>query len=66
MKIDIDIDLAQIDEAPTKDGQIAVKISKDQELRFKVLNARHNKRLNGYIRDFAIKLMDVIEKKEAS
>jgi len=61
MKFDFKIDLATLTEEPTKDGQISVKLPKDQEVRFKTLNIRHNKKLSAYMRDFAIRLMDMVE-----
>lgn len=66
MKIDFDIDLARLDEIPPKDGQISVKLPKEQELRFKILNTRHQKRLSSLMRDFCFKLMDTIESHETS
>lgn len=66
MKIDFDIDLKGLDEIPTKDGQVSIKLPKDQELRFKVLNTKHQKRLSSLTRDFMIKLMDTIETPQAS
>jgi hypothetical protein len=61
MKIEFDIDIGTIQECPPKDGQISVKLPKEQELRFKLLNVKHEKKLSAFMRDFALKLMDKIE-----
>lgn len=66
MKIDFDIDLTALDEVPPKDGQVSIKLPKDQELRFKILNTKHQKRLSSLMRDFCFKLMDTVESHEAS
>lgn len=68
MNIEMDIDFSKLKEAPPKDGQISVKLPKDQEIRFKMLNIKHEKKLSALMRDFALKLMDKMElhDKEAS
>lgn len=50
MKIDFEIDLDHLQDAPAKDGQISVKLPKDQEIRFKTLNTRYQKRLSAVMR----------------
>lgn len=69
MKIDFEIHLQNSDESPVKDGQINFKVPKDQEIRFKTLNIKNQKKLSGWLRDFAFTLMDKVEameKKQAS
>lgn len=66
MKIDFEIDLTKLDDGPTKDGQISVKIPKDQERRFKSLNAKYDKQLSAWMRDFALRLMDKVEKRDSA
>lgn len=64
MKIEFDIDLETLDETPAKDGQISVKVTKEQEMRFKTLNTRHSKKLSAFMREFAFRLMDKIESRD--
>lgn len=62
MEIEFQINLDHLnEEEPTKDGQINVKIPKDQERRFKALNVKYNSKLSDLMRDFAFTLMDKVE-----
>lgn len=60
------IDLTIPDKLPRKDGQIAVKVPKDFEERFKILNIKHKYVLNEYMRLFAFKLIDEVEKRDSA
>ncbi len=64
MKLEFDIDLAELEKASPKYGQVLIRIAKDQEERFKLLNVKHKKMLSAYTREFMLKLMDTIEAKE--
>lgn len=64
MKIAFEIDLSPLADEPPKDGQVSVKLPKDQELRFKTLNIRHEKKLSAWMREFALRLMDKVEAQE--
>lgn len=61
MKIGVEIDLRVPPRAPKKDGQIAVKVPKDVEERFKILNIKHKHRMNDFMREFTLKLIDQVE-----
>lgn len=62
MKLEIEIDLKPKDKPPKKDGQIAVKVTKEVEERFKILNIKNKYALNEFMREFAMKLVDEVEK----
>lgn len=62
MEIEFQINLDHLnEEEPTKDGQISVKLPKDQERRFKALNMKYSQKLSDLMRDFAFRLMDTVE-----
>lgn len=58
LEIDFDVDDVELDKA---DGQVNIKISKEQEIKFKMLNIKYNKRLSKIMRKIAIQLIDQIE-----
>jgi len=62
MKIDFEIDLSCLETTPASEGQINIRLTKDQELRYKTLNLKHKKKLSLLTRTFVLKLMDQIEK----
>lgn len=62
MKFDFDLDLT-ITESP-KDGQVNVKLSKADEVRFKMQKAKHDKRLNEWTRALILQLIDRLEQQE--
>lgn len=60
MKFDFEIELDVSTEAH-KDGQISVKLPKNDEIRFKMLKARYDKKLNEWARVAILKLIDKLE-----
>lgn len=60
MHIDFDIDFSIKQEAK-KDGQISVKLAKNDEIRFKMLKAKYDKELNEMARTVLLQLMDKLE-----
>jgi hypothetical protein len=63
MKLEIDFDVKDI-EADKADGQVNIKLPKEQELKFRLLNVKYNKRLSKIMRKVAIQLVEQIEAKE--
>jgi hypothetical protein len=66
MRIEFDLDLSELSEPEVKDGQITVKLPKEKEELFKLLNTKHKKRLSNYMRAFAIKLIDQVSNFEVT
>lgn len=66
MTIDFEIDITKLEDGPAKDGQISVKLPKEQERRFKSLNAKYDKQLSAWMRDFALRLMDKVEARDTA
>lgn len=66
MKIEFDIDLSELERTETKDGLIGIKVPKDKEERFKMLNLKHKKKLSLYTRKFIIELIDKIEERDSA
>lgn len=61
--MDIDIDL-NFETEPNKDGQVNVKLSKADEIRFKMQKAKYDKQLNEWARKAILKLLDKLEEHE--
>lgn len=61
MKLEFDFNMGEIDEKHTMYGQINIKVHKDQEDRFKLLNLKFKKRLTTAARQFVYKLMDELD-----
>ncbi len=49
-----------------KDGQISVKLAKRDEIRFKMLKAKHDKVLNEWARSLILKLIDQLESQDVA
>ncbi len=60
MKLELDINLADL-EYDKPNGQISVKLPKDQEDRYRSLNKTHKRKLSKIMRSLTLKLMDAIE-----
>lgn len=65
MKLEIDFDISDL-ETEKSDGQVNIKMPKDKELKFRLLNIKYDKRLSKIMRKVAIQLISQIEEQEAS
>lgn len=63
MKLEIDFDFQDI-QFDKADGQVNIKMPKEQELRFKMLNIKYDKKLSKIMRRVALQLVDQIERSE--
>ncbi len=62
MKIDFDLDLSITEQ--NKDGQVNIKLPKNDEIRFKMQKARYDKKLNEWARNLILQLLDKLESEE--
>jgi hypothetical protein len=65
MRIEIDFDVSDI-ELDKADGQVNIKMPKELELKFKMLNIKYGKKLSRLMRKVAGQIVDQVERAEAS
>lgn len=60
MKLEFDINMASLDD-DKPNGQVSIKLPKQQEERYRNLNKKYKRKLSKIMRSFALKLMDAVD-----